>query len=338
MMVKYPQEREANLAKISKVKVIYNPHAGKKRKLLPNPLNPSLDDLKLLFEQYQIPADFFPTKRPGHATILAGEAVRQRYKMVVAAGGDGTVGETASGLVGKNIPLAILPLGSFMNIARMLSIPLDPEKAVTLIKIGRLRTIDAGLITGIKRRHNQNSYFFESCGIGLEAKLNMQFLDIEHGRVSRLIDMFKTFAGNEKNEITITMDGKKLNLRKASWINISNSPYSGLGVASAPKAKLNDHRLTVSVFRMSSLELLKHFFSVLIYGNNYSPKVEIHKSIKNVVVEAKSPVAVHADARLYGETPIKVRILPNALTVITGFPKPDSPFQPLNKRVELDPF
>src|ERR1035437_1272490 len=96
---------------VKAIKVIYNPNAGKKK----NPVggNPiTLEDIKRLLVKYQIPADFFPTKKSGDATKLAYDALKEKYETVVAAGGDGTVSEVATGLIGTNITLAILPLGS----------------------------------------------------------------------------------------------------------------------------------------------------------------------------------------------------------------------------------
>src|SRR5260221_378434 len=119
--------------------LIYNPNAGKKRKLfsLFRGKLTALEDIKDLLTKYQIPVDYFPTKHPGHATDLAKDCIKKGYKTILAAGGDGTVGEVANGLVGTDTTLGILPLGSFMNIAKMLSIPQDLEKAIMIIKMSQ---------------------------------------------------------------------------------------------------------------------------------------------------------------------------------------------------------
>lgn len=71
-----------------KIKLIYNPKAGKKRLISDGHIfNPTIEDIKGLFHQYEIDADFFPTKSPGHATILARESIREGYSTVIAAGG-----------------------------------------------------------------------------------------------------------------------------------------------------------------------------------------------------------------------------------------------------------
>lgn len=334
-----------------KAKFIFNPNAGMKRKLLPNPkTNTSLEDIKALLEQYQIPVDYSPTKGPGHATELAKNASKEGYKMVIVAGGDGTVGEAANGLVNSDVALGIIPLGSFMNISRMLSIPLDLEKAVMLIKIGRSRKIDVGQVTKIaevleptpkhivkkaeeKGAKGEGFYFLESAGLGLEAELHEYILEWERGDWKAVWKAVKALFQYYGHAAKITLDDRVIKTH-ATLIAISNGPYAGASLPLAPKAKLNDHRLTVSLFKMSVWEIIKYFLKAIRSGKKYSPKVEVHKA-HTVRVETKVERLVHTDARLYGTTPVEFRIVPNALKVITGFPQNKD--TSLIKRTPLDP-
>ncbi len=74
---------------------------------------------------------------------------RSGYGVVVAAGGDGTVGTAASQIAGSNLPLGILPLGTSNDIARALGIPLDLAAACAVIADGIATVVDAGVITPI---------------------------------------------------------------------------------------------------------------------------------------------------------------------------------------------
>ena len=333
-----------------KAKFVFNPYAGKKRKLFTNPKsNTSLEDVKSLLEQYQIPVDFSPTKGPGHATELAKNASQEGYKLVIVAGGDGTVGEAANGLAGSDVQLGIIPLGSFMNIARMLSIPLDIEKAIMLIKIGRSRKIDLGQVTKIggvleptpehivkkagKGAGGQGFYFLESAGLGLEAEIHEYILEWERGDWGAIWKGIKSLFQYYGHKTKLTLDERVIKTR-ATLISISNGPYAGANLPVAPKAKLNDHRLTVSLFKMSVWEIMRYFLAAIRSGKRYSPKVEVHQA-QYVRVESKAQRLVHTDARLYGTTPVEFKIVPNALNVITGFPK--SQDDSLLKRTPLDP-
>src|SRR5690349_12918522 len=122
--------------------LIVNPNAGRKVGVTTNGFG--VDEARDLLARHKIDAEIWCTERPGHATELARKAADEQYDLVIAAGGDGTVEEAAEGLVGTDVRLGVLPLGSVMNIARMLGIPRDLEAAAEVIKAGRVARIDVG--------------------------------------------------------------------------------------------------------------------------------------------------------------------------------------------------
>ena len=85
-------------------------------------------------------------------------------RIVVAAGGDGTVGAVADAIIGRPVVLGIIPLGTSNDFARSISIPMDVEHAVRLLARGRVSRIDAGRFTaeGQKPRH-----FVHAAAMGL---------------------------------------------------------------------------------------------------------------------------------------------------------------------------
>lgn len=330
---KVPQMSKEIKGAVKPIKLIYNPNAGKKR----NPVggNPiTAEDIKELFGKYQIPVDFFPTKGPGHATILAQEAVKEKYETVVAAGGDGTVSEVASGLIGTDIALGILPLGSFMNTALMLAIPHDLEKAVMLLKINRRRKIDVGqvtLLSGVKP--NPPLYFMENSSVGVEAEMQDSVLKMEHGHYRAFLLSLKSLFDYYRHRVKIVLDDQTFE-RRVTMVAVSNGQYTGAALNFAPEARLNDHELTVSVFQMSKKELLYYFLRLMKTGHTGSSKIFHYQSTK-VAIYTHSPKPVHADGQVFGTTPVAYEILPNALEVITGFPQSGEPA--LEKRTILDP-
>ena len=74
-------------------------------------------------------AEIVETKPDEPPHIVARRAAEEGFLMVIACGGDGTVGAVAKGLVGTDCPLGILPLGTYNNFARALQLPLDLEGA-----------------------------------------------------------------------------------------------------------------------------------------------------------------------------------------------------------------
>ncbi|HLL40587.1 MAG TPA: diacylglycerol kinase family protein [Rubrobacteraceae bacterium] len=136
--------------------VIGNPNAGRNR---------DKDRLKRLAEILRsggLDVEVWPTERPEHATELATLA---GSRLVVAAGGDGTINEVVNGLE-TDATLGILPLGTANVMARELGLPLDPEAACKRILAGKERRIDVGVATnqeGTERR------FTCMAGLGFDA-------------------------------------------------------------------------------------------------------------------------------------------------------------------------
>jgi diacylglycerol kinase family enzyme len=79
---------------------------------------------------------------------LAARAVRERSRLVVAGGGDGTINTVASALVGTAVTLGVLPLGTLNHFAKDLRLPLDLEGAVQTIGAGHTAWIDVGDVNG----------------------------------------------------------------------------------------------------------------------------------------------------------------------------------------------
>lgn len=320
---------------MKKAKLIYNPHAGKKRNILSLTTGITLEDIKNLLNQYQIPIHAVATKKPDDGRKFAEQSKKEGYSLVIVAGGDGTIAEVASGLIGTDIPLAILPLGTFMNLARMLAIPQDIEKAIALIKIGRSRKIDAGKITMLKEETlAKPQYFFEEAGIGIEAELHALLTGIfERGEYLNIVRLPQVFFQHFGKRIKLNLDGEVIETR-TTLVTISNGPYSGAAIPYAPKAKLNDHFLTVNIYKMTLWELIKHFFTLIVFKKAYSRKRKTYL-VKRITIQTYVPRLIHADARVFGTTPVQFEVIPNAVTVITGFAPAGK--SALRKRTYLDP-
>lgn len=317
----------------NKAKLIYNPHAGEKRRLNPFQKKVAIEDIRDLLFKYQISVDYAPTKYAGHAVKLARESLEEGYDTVIAAGGDGTIEEVTKSLVGSNITLGILPLGSVMNIARMMAIPLEIEKAVQILKIRRVRKIDVGIITKLSGEKIDPFYFIEQAGVGIDAVMHQYISTMFDKKIySNMFRIMKTFLNFSSDTVTVYLNGRKIK-SSASLVLVSNGPTGGLGLALSPFAKLNDHKLTVSLYEMNKTELLRHLIGLAFGKNIQYRKIKTFESNK-VRVESKIPKMVHADSRIYGETPVEFKIYPNALSVITGFPKEGK--SSFKKRTYLD--
>ena len=291
--------------------LIINPAAGQKAGVTTNPF--SLDDARALLSRHGITAELFCTERPAHAVELAKRAVDEGYERILAAGGDGTVAEVAESLVGTGAVLGVLPLGSVMNVARMLGIPRDLEGAAAAITAGRLARIDVGLVKGTAKE----SYFLEAGGVGIDAGLFAYFNQLDAGNWRSLRPLLTFLWRYRPRRLEIRLDGRPLEVR-AMMVTVANGPYFGAALTVAPDAKLDDRRFDVQIFtRFSKFELLRHLLSISGGRRAYNPKI-ISRKARMVEVTARRPMMAHADSRPLGTTPVRFELVPDALSVIVG--------------------
>ena len=322
------------MIKHPKILLIYNPQAGSKRKHVSWTKSYTLEEIQSLLQQYQIVADMAATNGPGDATKLATKAVKDKCKLVLVAGGDGTISEVASCLVNTNVTLGILPLGTMMNIAWMLSIPTDLEKAVQLIKIGRKRKIDVGAITQVGGDKLQKPYYFlENAGLRVDEEFQRGFIDWERGKIKNPLKVLNVLFQFRARRATIEIDKERIQVR-APMITVSNGPRTGAALTMAPQAKLNDHRLTVSIFKMDVSHLVRYFIGSKLGRTLEDKKIQRYQA-KIVRLTSHKPQLIHVDGRLFGTTPVEIKLIAGALKVISGFPKPEQ--SALTRRTRLDP-
>ena len=267
--------------------------------------------------------------------VLASKAAADGFSMVIACGGDGTVGAVAKGLVGTDCPLGILPLGTYNNFARALRLPPDVRSACKILARGRVRRVDVGVA-------NDDHYFFEAAGIGIDAQLFPLGEQIKSGQWRRLWAAAKLAYQAEPARIHFELDlplseayqragskpipgprqgpfsGKSergLDF-SAFMLIVANARYYGSGFTVAPEAVLDDGLFNVRVFRnFSKSELLKHFWSISRRRYAYSAKIDTF-SASEIHITAKADVPFHVDGYQVGSLPLRLRSLRRALKVI----------------------
>ena len=295
--------------------MIVNPHAGRK---LGVPTNLStLEAVRHALERRGLRYDLRQTHHPGEATALARQAVEEGCQLVIAAGGDGTVAETAAALVNSPAALGIMPLGSIMNMARTLCIPRDLETAARTVAEGQLLAMDVGRVSG--------HIFLEAGGVGLAAGLLGYFNRLDSGKSAArtvLLAMWRYIRHMRIPRLVIEADGQQFEVR-APQVTVSNSPYVGAAYVLAPDARVDDGLLDVVIFRgMSVWRVLLHM--ALVAGGRRLPPppgVQLVRA-RSVTVSSRRRrrPPVHADGGVVARTPAHFEVLPAALRVIIGNP------------------
>ena len=267
----------------------------------------------------------------------AAESAQENADLVVVAGGDGTVREVAGALVSTDITLAIVPLGTFNNLALSLELPFDPDAICDLIGGGLTRRIDVGMA-------DDHHAFFEAAGVGVDADLFPIGEEVKSrrydriGRAIRLALLYRqasvelrfdrslfsayqnSFRGIEplrrrRRRFRGTKRGVRL---RCSFVVIANGPYYGGNFNVCPGAVVDDGLFSIGVYRdFSKLELLRHFWSISGGHRHYNPKMEMFAA-QRVEISSGTRLSVHVDGHPIGTTPVRFEVLPRALKVIAA--------------------
>ncbi len=254
------------------------------------------------------------TQGPGDARRLAAEAAKGGAELVVACGGDGTIGEVAAGLLGSDATLAALPFGTGNDFCRTLGFGVDMEAALAVLSTGRRTTLDA---IGWKTE-TCDGLAINVCGCGFDAmvadRINRGFrmLSGTAAYVGGVLDTLRTF---KPMTLKLTIDDEKIEVG-AMLCAIANAQSYGGGMKIAPNAAIDDGWLDVIVVQeVGRLEFLKAFRSVFAGTHLNHPRVMSWRA-RRIVVESQAPVPTLADGELIGQTPVKFEVKPAALTIL----------------------
>ncbi len=256
------------------------------------------------------------TRSRGHATELAARAVQAGFSTVVAAGGDGTIRETAGPLLGKQAALGILPCGSGNGLARNLYIPLDFETALEGLLAWETRLVDAGLADG--------KPFFCAAGVGLDAEVAHDFnsMSRRRGILPYVWHAARRVLSYEPRPVVAAVDGRRLEL--TAMINaVLNGVQYGGGARVAPGAYIDDGLLDLVSIRKAPLPRLLAALPSLFSGH-LDRNVSFYSAYKGRLIELDCGGGAwyHLDGEDFYSDSGKIRfsVLPSALRVKA--PKP----------------
>ena len=272
-----------------------------------------ISNIESLIERHIDSKKFIPkiirTRYQGHAAKIARRSIEKGNKIIVAVGGDGTINEIASELVGKNAILGIIPNGSGNGLARHLGIPLKKEHALALLTSGKIKKIDAGKVN--------NKFFFCTCGTGFDARVGKIFDRLTgRGFLNYVRTVIREFVTYQPKKYKIRIDGKKIK-KRAFLITIANAGQYGNNAYIAPGAKIDDGLLDICIFRpfpvFKSIILGLRLFSRTIDKSKY---LDVYQG-KQVIIQRDKKINMHLDGEpVKMKNRVRVSIVPGSLAVV----------------------
>ncbi len=246
----------------------------------------------------------------GEALSLA-KKTAEDHDVVVAVGGDGTVNEVFSGILGTQAIFGIIPAGTGNGFARALDLPLNLEQACQVLVEGCAKEIDVGMANG--------RYFLGTAGVGFDA-LIAKFAGEKLGPLRGMWLYF--FAGAlmfyryKPPLVNVEIDSEMVKVTPLV-IAIANTRIYGGKALIAPDAEPDDGLLDVCVIQdMSAFRLVRHLPKLFTGRHVNLPDVTMHKG-KEIVVNSPEPIPLHVDGEAAGSyVRVEFTILPKAIRVM----------------------
>jgi diacylglycerol kinase (ATP) len=287
-----------------KICFIVNPISGiGRQKVIEKLIDRELD--RTLFD-YEIAY----TKAAKHAIEISKDAALRKVDLVVAVGGDGSVNETAKGLINTQTAMAIIPTGSGNGLARHLKIPMDLKKAMAVINSRKEILIDSVQI-------NEET-FVNIAGIGFDAHIGWEFAKFgKRGFSSYLKVITREFPGYKAGNYELIIDGKTFH-KKAYLISFANGSQWGNNAYIAPTADISDGVMDIAILNDF------RFYSMMSIGYKLFNR-SLHKSGHLEIIKAKECLVKQTGiiAHIDGEpievgNEIRLKVNPLSLKVIVG--------------------
>jgi YegS/Rv2252/BmrU family lipid kinase len=283
---------------------IVNPISGVRRK----------DDIPVLIHAH-LNHDLFDykiqhTTHKGHAIDLALEAVKQHIDVVCAVGGDGSVHEVGTALIGSQTRLAVLPIGSGNGLARHMLIPRNVRKAIQCINEMNDIQMDTVLVN--------DKPFLGIGGYGLDAVIAKKFdEDKKRGILTYIKHAFKEFFKYNPMNISIDMNGQ---VKKMPVVlcTIANTSEFGNGFVVSPKSDATDGKIELFILKPFSVwgipRIIYQFFTKRSDESIYTEVISFEKAkislSKGIAHYDGEPVAVRKE--------LNVQVVPKSLHILVG--------------------
>ncbi|HEY5587133.1 MAG TPA: diacylglycerol kinase family protein [Ruminiclostridium sp.] len=244
---------------------------------------------------------------------IAKNAVKNGYKIIIAMGGDGTIGEVIRGMAGSKATLGVIVGGTMNDIAASLGIPEDVEAACELIATGQTRKLDLGQI---KTNKYKKFYFLMVTVIGLTATMYPEVKKVPKGNLSSLKEAIITFMKYKGDpEVFLTLDDESKIKVETMLVTIANTPLIASKNLVAPNASMEDGLFDISVFpSFSKAEVLSYFARTSKEELIPDGKLQRFRASK-IKIKSSPKLEIASDGVTLGKGKAVIKMCPGALSV-----------------------
>lgn len=239
-------------------------------------------------------------------------AHRDAVDAVVVGGGDGTLLTAIDGLLETKLPLAILPLGTFNELARTLGIPTGYDEVAALLDEGAPFAVDLGRVNGV--------HYFNEASVGLSTRVaRLQTSKVKHalGMLAIPLTTLRALRRSRPLHLDIeSADGRRHRVR-ALQLTVANSYRFG-GVVENPEGSLEDGELWLYSIDVKGIwHALRIVVAVALHRFEHTPDVDAVRGHRFLVRSVNGHAhRVYADSEEVTALPAEFGIVPRGVTVL----------------------
>lgn len=263
------------------------------------------------------------TDKPGHGRELAREAAAAGVELIVAVGGDGTLGEVIDGylsvprLARLNSCIATFPAGSGCDFAKHMGVPREPEAWAKFFAAGARRRIDAGRATfrgadGAPR----SRHFLNVAALGLPGDVAVAVAKrgkILGGTLTYLVEGVLSVMTAKARRMRLTIDGVEEAPAAYHLVAAANTSTFGGGMKLAPQADAEDGLLDLlTIADMPRAELMALLPRAYAGGHVGRGGVVLRRA-RRIEVHSDLPLPLNIDGDADGTAPVVFEALPKAI-------------------------
>jgi diacylglycerol kinase (ATP) len=258
--------------------------------------------------------DTFPVSDGARLPETVHSAVKNGCDLVVVGGGDGTVSCAVDEVVGRDVVLGVLPLGTANDFARTLQIPFEVAAACDTIANGKVVDVDLGLV--------DDNYFVNVASVGLSVGVTQALtpqLKKRLGPLAYPVATLRAYRRHQPFSVRLEFpdgDHDPIDLDDALQVAVGNGRHYGGGAVVSPNAGIDDH--TLDVFAIQRGHLVDHvsIARLLRSGHFVHHRNVVHATTQRVRMRTEPDQHVNVDGEVVASTPQEFSIARNALDVL----------------------
>lgn len=257
--------------------------------------------------------DIYQTREDEDLSKVVKKALAHDCQAIVAAGGDGTISSVAAGMLGSSVPMVILPLGTGNLLAGDLGVPFDISRSLGLLEAGgRMLMLDAIQV-------NERICVLNA-GLGFSSALiknTERNAKRKYGFLAYIVGAVRALFGVQPHLFHLVVDNKRLRIN-ASEIHIACGGLFGIQVSmEGVRVVPDDGRVDIFVIKARALsDYLEVFYYILRRKPRQAQKMIYLQAAEMIEIACEQNLPFQGDGEVLCDTPVKIRVLPNAIPVL----------------------